>query len=184
MTSLLIEGTYKTEVPEVDERIDVNVSYTEENRVDTSPKNDWFVALSGVLQGHEAPGTLPCLFLPPADGRSRASDGVSLPQTHSCQRRGVSKGSCEKWGESSGIAIAEKHWGFHSELWPAGICLVTILQHTQLIWKSELKLCWLSMSFRFWELALESAWHSDGCSYNVKVSALHQVKVCLSRVDI
>lgn len=62
------------------------------------------------------------------------------------------------------------------------LCLVTILQHTQLIWKSELKFRWLSVRFRFWELALESAWHSsDGCSYNVKVSALDQVKVCLSR---
>lgn len=81
-----------------------------------SPKSDWFVILSGVLQGHKTPGRLPSLFLPSADGRSRASDGVSLPQTHSRQHRGVPKGSCEKWGESSGIAIAEKHFGFHSEL--------------------------------------------------------------------
>lgn len=39
-----------------------------------------------------------------------------------------------------------------------------------------------SVSFKIWDLALESIWHSsNGWSYSITVSMLYQVKVCLSK---
>lgn len=39
-----------------------------------------------------------------------------------------------------------------------------------------------SVSFKIWDLALGSIWHSsNGCSYSLKVSTLYHVKVFLSR---
>lgn len=111
----------------------------------------WFVPLSGVLQGHKIPGTLPCLLLPSADRWSCEDIGISLPGANISQPSRLSKGMGKKWGISLGIAIAKKYLVFPSEIRPTGICVfVTILRYTQLIYKSELKFSWLSMSLKLW----------------------------------
>lgn len=117
-----------------------------------------------VLQGHTIPGTLPCLLLPSADRGSCENNSISLPQTDICQHRRLPKGMDKEMGDSSGIVLQRITYYF--------------IQKFDLLASFS---CF-SVSFKIWDLALGSIWHSsNGCRYSIKVSTLYQVEVFLSR---
>lgn len=141
-----MKGTWRTEVWEVDQRIDAPI-------------------LNWVLQGHRIPGTLPCLLLPSADRWSCENNGF-----HCHRLTSLSIGGCPKVWTRNRVTVL-------------GL-LLQITYITYFIQKFDLLASFscFSVSFKIWDLALGSIWHSsNGCSYSLKVSTLYQVKVFLSR---
>lgn len=123
-----------------------------------------YVYCNWVLQGHGTPGTLPCLPLPSADRWSCENNGISLPQTKIRQQSGLPK-----------VCIRNR-------VTVTGLLLQSITYY--FIQKFDLLASFscFSVSFKIWDLALESIWHSsNGWSYSITVSMLYQVKVCLSK---